>query len=140
MKNRNKILIAIVGVIVGAAWWFVSSDDFLTDSSTRMAADIGDAARTLQGSSASTYTLIHRPKASPEGCTHDYKVQVSQQSIMVMWCKSASGDSIVASHGTTSHLNYVDVPETTIMEKRAGEPVTFELQKTGGKPSVVRVH
>ncbi|MGH6644421.1 MAG: hypothetical protein ACRED3_17165, partial [Bradyrhizobium sp.] len=61
-------------------------------------------------------------------------------SILVMWCKSASGDGTVASHGTTSHLNYVDVPETTILEKRAGEPITFELQKTGGKPSISRVY
>ena len=140
MKTRDKALIALVGVIVGAAWWFVSSDDFLTDSATRMARDIGDASGKLNASSQPSYTLIHRPSPSPEGCEHDYKVQVSQQSILVMWCKSASGDSTVASHGTTSHLNYVDVPETTIVEKRAGEPITFELQKTGGKPSIVRVY
>lgn len=140
MNARDKVLIAIGGIIVGAAWWFVSSDDFLTDSATRAANDIEAAAEKLQRSSASTYTLVHRPKPLPEGCAHDYKIQVSQQSIMVMWCKSASGDSNVASHGTTYHLNYVDVPETTILDKRAGEPVTFELQKTSGKPSIVSVH
>ncbi|MGH6624750.1 MAG: hypothetical protein ACREBN_12290, partial [Burkholderiaceae bacterium] len=62
MKSRDKALIAAAGVVVGALWWFVSSADFLTDSATRMARDIGDAAGRLQSSSGHTYTLIHRPK------------------------------------------------------------------------------
>ena len=92
----------------------------------------------MRRSSASTYTLVHRPKASPEGCAHDYTFQLSQQSSLLVWCKSSSGDKNVASHATTYHLRFVDVPEQTVLQKRAGEPVTIELQKTSGKPVVVR--
>jgi len=138
VKRRHVVFLILLGIPAAALWWLFGTDA-LTDSATRAAYDLRDAAARLQSSSAQTYTLVHRPKPKPEGCEHDYKIQVSQQSIMVMWCKSASGDSTIASHGTTHHLNYVDVPETTILDKRAGEPVTFELQKTAGKPSIVRV-
>ena len=114
--------------------------DFLTDSATRVANDLQKAAEAMQGSSAATYTLVHRPKASPEGCSHDYSFQLSRQSSMLMWCKSPNGDRNVASHSTTSHLRYVDVPEQINLEKRVGEPITIELQKTSGKPAVVRAY
>ena len=93
-----------------------------------------------QRSSAPIYTLVHRPKASPEGCSHDYSFQLSRQSALLMWCKSPDGTSNVASHATTYHLRYVDVPEQINLEKRAGEPVTIELQKTAGKPKVLRAY
>ncbi len=118
----------------------VGCGDFLTDSATRVANDLQEAAEQMQGSSAATYTLIHRPKASPEGCSDDYSFQLSRQSSMLMWCKSPNGDKNVASHTTTSHLRYVDVPEQINLEKRAGEPITFELQKTSGKPVVVHAY
>ena len=119
---------------------FAGCGDFLTDSATRAANDLQKAAEAMQRSSAVTYTLVHRPKASPEGCSHDYSFQLSRQSSMLMWCKSPNGDRNVASHSTTSHLRYVDVPEQINLEKRAGEPVTIELQKTPGKPVVVRAY
>jgi hypothetical protein len=59
---------------------------------------------------------------------------------MLMWCKSPNGERNVASHTTTSHLRYVDVPEQINLEKRTGEPITIELQKTLGKPVVVRAY
>jgi hypothetical protein len=34
----------------------------------------------------------------------------------------------------------VDVPEQVRLEERAQEPVTIELQKTSGKPKVVRAY
>ena len=116
------------------------SDDFLTDSATRAAYDLEKAADTLQRSSASTYTLVHRPKASPEGCSHDYSFQLSRQSSLLVWCKSADGATNVSSHTTTYHLRFVDVPEQTNLSKRAGEPITIELQKTSGKPKVLRAY
>ena len=66
--------------------------------------------------------------------------QLSRQSSMLMWCKSPNGERNVASHTTTSHLRYVDVPEQINLEKRTGEPITIELQKTLGKPVVVRAY
>lgn len=35
---------------------------------------------------------------------------------------------------------YVDVPEQINLAKRSGEPVTIELQKTAGKPKVLRAY
>ena len=60
--------------------------------------------------------------------------------IGVVWCKSADGKTNVASHTTTYHLRYVDVPEQINLEKHAGEPLTIELQQTSGKPKVVRAY
>ena len=118
----------------------VACGDFLTDSATRLANDLQKAAEAMQSSPAATYTLVHRPKPSPEGCKHDYSFQLSRQSSMLIWCKSLNGERNVASHTTTSHLRYVDVPEQINLDKRAGEPITIELQKTLRKPVVVRAY
>jgi hypothetical protein len=123
-----------------AAFGLTACSDFLTDSATRAAYDLEEAADAMQRASASTYTLVHRPKASPEGCSHAYSFQLSRQSSLLVWCKSADGTTNVASHATTYHLRYVDVPEQIRLEKRAGEPVTIELQKASGKPVVVRAY
>lgn len=112
--------------------------DLWTDSATRAANDLEQAADAMRRTSAPTYTLVHRPKASPEGCADDYTFQLSKQSSLLVWCKSPSGDKNVSSHATTYHLRFVDVPEQTVLQKRAGEPVTIELQRTSGKPIVVR--
>ncbi len=112
----------------------------MTDSATRAAYDLEKAADAMRRSSAPTYTLVHRPKASPEGCAHDYSFQLSRQSSLLVWCKAPNGETNVASHATTYHLRYVDVPEKTRLEKRAGEAVTIELQRTSGKPTVVRAY
>ena len=123
-----------------APFGLAACSDFLTDSATRAAYDLEKAADAMQRASASTYTLVHRPKASPEGCSHDYSFQLSRQSSLLVWCKSADGTTNVASHTTTYHLRYVDVPEQIRLEKRAGEPVTIELEKASGKPKVVRAY
>jgi hypothetical protein len=134
--HRPTSVFAVALTSLGLA----ACSDFMTDSATRAAYDLEKAADTLQRSSASTYTLVHRPKASPEGCSHDYSFQLSRQSSLLVWCKSADGKTNVASHTTTYHLRYVDVPEQVRLEKRAQEPVTIELQKTSGKPKVVRAY
>ena len=129
-----------VFAIALAPFGLTACSDFLTDSATRAAYDLEKAADTMQRSSASTYALVHRPKASPEGCAHNYSFQLSRQSSLLVWCKSADGATNVASHATTYHLQYVDVLEQIRLEKRAGEPVTIELQKTSGKPKVLRAY
>lgn len=133
-RSMSGLVMALV------ALGFTACSDFLTDSATRAAYDLEKAAEAMQRSSAPTYTLVHRPKASPEGCSHNYSFQLSRDSSLLMWCKSADSATNVASHATTYHLRYVDVPEQTNLEKRAGEPVTFELQKTSGRPRVLRAY
>ena len=137
MKRWAWVVAGLAGI------WFSlnfipACSDLWTDSATRAAYDLEQAADAMRRSSASTYTLVHRPKASPEGCADDYTFQLSRQSSLLVWCKSPSGDKNVSSHATTYHLRFVDVPEQTVLQKRAGEPVTIELQKTSGKPLVVR--
>jgi hypothetical protein len=138
---KRAIWVIAAVVLAWVALNFIPAcSDFLTDSATRAAYDLEKAADVMQLTSASTYTLVHRPKASPEGCSHDYSFQLSRQSSLLVWCKSADGTTNVASHATTYHLRYVDVPEQIRFEKRAGEPVTIELQKASGKPKVVRAY
>ena len=135
--KRLLHIVSLLGMTLGGV---AACGDFLTDSATRAANDLQRAAEAMQRSSAATYTLVHRPQASPEGCSNDYSFQLSRQSSMLMWCKSPNGEGNVASHTTTYHLRYVDVPEQINLEKRAGEPITFELRKTIGKPVVVRAY
>ena len=139
MKRAIWVIAAVVLAWV-ALNFIPACSDFLTDSATRAAYDLEKAADVMQLTSASTYTLVHRPKASPEGCSHAYSFQLSRQSSLLVWCKSADGTTNVASHATTYHLRYVDVPEQIRLEKRAGEAVTIELEKTSGKPRVVRAY
>ena len=140
MKSAPWIVVAVIALAWATLNLIPGCADLWTDSATRAAYDLEQAASATQKSSAPTFTLVHRPKASPEGCSHDYALQLSRQSSLVMWCKSPDGTSNVASHATTYHLRYVDVPEQINLEKRAGEPVTIELQKTAGKPKVLRAY
>ena len=110
--------------------------DFLTDAATRFARDLKDAAGRLTSSSDATGIVVHRVTASPEGCAHGYRVQLSASSSIVVWCKSQDGQKTVASYSTTSHLPAVDVPRTWIVDKSAGEPLHVELTRTAGKPAV----
>jgi hypothetical protein len=113
--------------------------DFLTDAATRLARDVRDGADRLAWSRAATVTVVHHVKATPEGCAAGYRVQLTAASAIVVWCRSAAGDTTVASYTTTSHLPAVDVPRTWIVDKAAGEPLVLELARTGGKPAVTRV-
>ena len=119
-------------------WSWVT--DFLTDAATRLARDLRDGAGRLESSSAADRTVVHRMKASPEGCADGYRVQVTAASSIVIWCKSADGLRTVSSHSTTSHLPAVDVPQTWTVDKAAGEPLYVDLTRTAGKPAVSRVY
>jgi hypothetical protein len=133
-------LLCTVAFIALSAGGLGACGDFMTDSATRLANDLQRAAESMPANSGASHTLVHRPKASPDGCTHDYSFQLSRQSSLLIWCKSPNGEKNVTSHTTTSHLRYVDVPQQINLEKRAGEPITIELQRTLGKPVVVRAY
>ncbi len=80
-----------------------------TDGATRIAYDIEAGAATFRNASATRYSIKHVPEGEPEGCGGPYKVQLSGRSALVIWCMDASS-RVVASHTTTYHLNFVDVP------------------------------
>ena len=113
------------------------SDDFLTDGATRIANDIESGVAAFKSSSATSYSIKHVPKPSPQGCAGPYKLQLSERSSLVIWCKDASGSKVVASHTTTYHLNFVDVPRTYKVEKAVGEPAFIDLENQGGRITVV---
>ncbi|MGH8619366.1 MAG: hypothetical protein ACREUW_16890 [Burkholderiales bacterium] len=110
--------------------------DFLTDGATRLAYELEAGAKKVSGSGRTT--LEHRPKATPDGCAGAYKLQLSANAGLVIWCKDANGKT-VSSHITTHHLRFVDVPQTWIVDKVAGTPTFIELEKRGGKPVVTAV-
>jgi len=112
----------------------------LLDAATSIADDIETGAKRLQSSSDAELTIVHTPKASRSDCADAYRVQFTRDSLIGVWCYAPDDPSkVVSSHTTTYHLNYVDVPETTILDKKKGEALSIELEKTGGKPVVKRV-
>lgn len=110
-----------------------------TDGATRIAYDLEAGAKALQRSGAASTSVKHVLEAHPEGCAGPYAVQFSAASILVIWCKDASGARTVGSHGTTYHLRFVEVPKQLNLEKNAGEPLYIDLEKRRGRVNVVAI-
>jgi hypothetical protein len=109
----------------------------LTDGATRLAGDIGDAAKKLRESRAPRIEIQHKPIARPEGVKGRYEV-VMQPSLN----HPRSGGSLLVrdldspeykNHGynwsTSSHLNFVRVPRELRVTKSAGEPIVIVLER-----------
>jgi hypothetical protein len=106
----------------------------LEDGATAIANDIESHVR--GGSSL----LVHRTTPKRGGCGDAYTVQFSKDAGLVVWCYApGSATEVVSSHITTYHLRFVAVPETTILDKGKGEPLTIEIERGAGKPLVRRV-
>jgi hypothetical protein len=108
-----------------------------TDGATRIAYDIESSVAAFKRTNATTYSIKHTPEALPEGCSGPYKVQLSEQSSLVIWCKNADSSKITSSHTTTYHLRFVDVPRQFIVDKSAGEALFIDIEKQNGKVVVV---
>ena len=102
-----------------------------TDAATRVAYDLERGAKELRASSRRTATVDHAPRATPEGCSGPYTLQLSQASALVVWCQDSIGGPSSGSHITTYHLNYVVVPTTWIIHKNASEHALIDLRKDG---------
>jgi hypothetical protein len=112
----------------------------LFDAATSIADDIETGSKQLRSSSDSELTIIHTPQVSRSDCADAYRVQFSRDSLIAVWCYAPDDPTqVVSSHTTTYHLNWVDVPETTIVDKKKGESLSIELVKGAGKPVVKRV-
>lgn len=103
----------------------------LTDAATRLAGELEDGAVRARKAPDGRVIIEHLPKASPEGCADDYRVQFSQASSLVIWCYTAG--NVTSSHTTTSHLPAVDVPQTWIVDKRKGESLFISLERRGDR-------
>jgi outer membrane lipoprotein-sorting protein len=112
----------------------------LLDAATSIADDIETGSKKLRSSSDSELTIVHTPHASRSDCADAYRVQFSRDSLIAVWCYAPDDPTrVVSSHTTTYHLNFVDVPDTTIVDKKKGEPLSIELVKGADKPIVRRV-
>lgn len=125
--------------VASLAFLMASCSDFF-DAATAIADDIESGIGAFNHSSGQTTTIVHTPTASRGGCADGYRVQFSAASALVVWCRApGSTTESVSSHTTTYHLNYVDVPQTTIVDKEAGQPLTLDIAKGPGKPIVTGV-
>lgn len=137
------MLLAAAGIAAASAaaasplGWITN---LLTDAATRLARDLRDGSDRLAASGAPSRVVIHRMRASPEGCRHAYRAQLSAASAIVVWCMSEDGRTAVSGYSTSSHLPAVAVPQTWIVDKAAGEPLYIELARMPGKPTVARVY
>jgi hypothetical protein len=66
-------------------------------------------------------------------------VQFSKASALVIWCEDSKTGEVTSSHTTTYHLNFVKVPKTYVLDKKAGDPLVIELTKTNGGIAVTDV-
>ena len=111
----------------------------LSDAATRIAFDLEKGVRIMDKAHSNTYTVQHHPLSWPDGCTADFRVQLSERSMLLVWCLQA--DKVAtSSHTTTYHLNFVAVPKTFIVDKATGETVFIDLERQAGRPTVVGLH
>jgi hypothetical protein len=119
--KRGPFVLALAALLAGCS-----------DGATRIAYDIESGAADFRRSAATSYSIKHVPEAYPEGCGGPYTVQFSARAILVIWCKDAAGAQTVASHGTTHHLRFVEVPRQINVDKPRGGPLYIDLEKRGG--------
>lgn len=109
----------------------------LTDGATRLAEEIGYAAKRLRHSPSTSIEIEHSPYPFPEGVKGRYEIRF-QESLH----HPGSGGSLLVSdldsrghklHGynwsTTYHLNYVRVPGKLSIRKQAGEATVVVLER-----------
>ena len=124
-KRSTVSIISICNAISGLT--LITALAGCTDAATRIANDIEAGAAKLRRSGTTRLTVKHASARSPEGCAKGYYLQLSERSIMVVWC--AEGGS----YGTTYHLNSVEVPQTHRITKQAGEPTLIDLEKNNDR-------
>lgn len=112
--------------------------DFLTDAATRIAYDIEAGASRLGRESGARYAIVHRTPSKAGQCVGPYMIQIDKVGALVIWCKDEAGRT-VSSHSTSYHGRLVDTPRTWILEKRAGSPLTIDLERRDGRAVVTDV-
>jgi hypothetical protein len=107
-----------------------------SDAATRLAADIEAGVERL-GTESGARTLVQHVTPSRAGeCDGAYAVQLDRVGALIVWCKDAAGKS-ESSHSTARHARYVDTPQTYIVDKAAGVPLTISLERRGERAVVV---
>jgi hypothetical protein len=109
----------------------------LTDAATRIAYDLEEGAGKVRGAEGARHTIVHRTPSKSGECTGPYKVQLDRVGALVIWCYDASGQATVSSHSTSYHGRFVETPQTYLLDKRAGDPLTIDLERRGGRVIIV---
>jgi hypothetical protein len=126
------------GILIAAMIAALAGCDFATDAATRLAYDIEDGVDQLGNEDGATYSIHHSTPSKSGECTGPYKVQLDRVGAMIVWCKDAA-DQTVSSHSTSYHGRFVDTPQTFLLDKDAGETLTIDLERRGGRAVVVDV-
>jgi hypothetical protein len=127
MTNARKLLPLLAASLLAAC--FLD----LTDAATRLAYDIEAGARRVGSADGAKATISHRTPSKSGECEGDYKVQLDKVGAIIIWCKDAGGDKVVSSHSTTYHGRFVETPRTYLLDKKARETLSIELERRGGR-------
>jgi hypothetical protein len=109
-----------------------------TDAATRLAADLDSGSRRVGKSDGERATVVHRTPSKEGECMRKYTVQIDEAGAIIIWCYGETGE-VVSSHSTSSHNRSVVTPRTFILDKGAGEPLTIELERQGGRVLIADV-
>ena len=124
--------------LIAAAAIAASACDFATDPATRLAYDIEAGADLLASDNGATFNIRHATPSKSGECTGPYKVQLDKVGALILWCKNAAGET-VSSHSTSYHARFVEMPQTYLVDKEAGETLTLALERRGGRAVIVGV-
>ncbi|HXZ49537.1 MAG TPA: hypothetical protein VEG27_10975 [Usitatibacter sp.] len=112
--------------------------DVLTDGATRIASQIERGADRLGSGEGARYTIDDATPASGRDCAGPYTAQLDKVGALIVWCKDAAG-ATVSSHSTSYHARFVDTERTFIVDKPAGSHLAIELERRGGRATIVAV-
>lgn len=125
----------VLGAIVLAA---LAGCGLPTDAATRLAYDIEAGVEQLGSEDGASFSVQHATPSRSGECTGPYKVQLDRVGAMIVWCDDATGKT-VSSHSTSYHARLVDTPQTFLLNKAAGETLTIDLERRGGRAFIVDV-
>ena len=109
-----------------------------TDAATRLAYDLEAGASRLSRQAGAKTSIRHGTPSKSGECAGPYRVQFDKVGALIVWCYGAGGET-VSSHSTTYHARLVDTPQTWLLDKPAGAPLTITLERRGGRAAITDV-
>ncbi len=122
-RQRLCLLLSLLMLASCADW---------TDGATRLAYGLERGAEEIGSAEGDQLDIDLTPSTADE-CTASYKVQFDEAGAIIVWCYDQAGTGVVSSHSTSYHARFVVTPRTYILDKGAGQTVTIELQRVGGR-------
>lgn len=110
----------------------------LTDGATRIAYAIEAGVGGLAQAEGSRHAIESISPTRGGECAGPYKLQLDKVGALIVWCMDAAG-AVASSHSTSYHARFIDTPKTYLLDKAAGETLTIDLERRGGRASVSNV-